>query len=108
MPFVVAMSMQSKEIGWCIIRMISINMIDFNQIAFSERQFAPATFSLLPLEKFGELSSEQWMVFQSLAPAQQISIIWTGLSSDFGVWQRIWAIPCFLMVIVSDAANTHF
>ena len=68
--------------------MISITMIDFHHIAFSKGQFAPATFSLLLLEELGKLSPQQWMIFQSLTPVQQISIIWTGLSSDFRVWRE--------------------
>lgn len=68
--------------------MIPINVIDFHQIAFSKRQFAPATFSLLLLEELGTFSPKQRMIFQSLTPIQQISILWAGLSSDFSIWRE--------------------
>ena len=85
MPFIVAVSVESKLVTQFLSSSLAFrsNVIDFHLIRFSEHQTAPSTLALLLLEQHGERSSCRWVVFQSLAPVQEITIIWAGSSFYF-------------------------
>jgi len=57
MPFVMAMSMKSKEIGRSIVVSVSIPMVDLYDVFICKEQSTPSTPSVLPLQCFGKSPS---------------------------------------------------
>jgi hypothetical protein len=85
MPLIVAMSMERKQVVQLIRAPLTLRlvMVDFYQVSIFEEQVTPSTFSLLPLEQLSQASIRKWVVFESLTPVQQVSVIGTGSPFDF-------------------------
>ena len=59
------------------------NVIDFDLVRFAEHQTTPSTLALLLVEQHGECPSRRRVVFESLAPVEEIAIIGTCGTLDF-------------------------
>ena len=61
------------------------NVVDFNDIGVLKEQLAPTTFPLLFAQQCAFDPIKHGVVFESLAPVQEIAIVRTGCSLDFDV-----------------------
>ena len=85
MPFVVTMSVKSKEIARSIVSSVPISVVDLDDVLIGKEQSTPSTSSRLPLQRFGYCSAEERVCFQSLAPVKELPVIWTRFTLDFDV-----------------------
>src|SRR5260370_15849364 len=77
MPFIVGVSMEGKLIAQFLSSPFAFwsDVVNFDSIRFSEHQTTPPALALLLVKQHGECSSRRRVVFQPLAPVQEIAVI---------------------------------
>lgn len=85
MSLVVAMSVESTLVTQFLSSSLTFrsDVVYLDLISFAELQIAPSTLAMLLQKQHCQCSSRCWMVFQSLAPIQEISVIGTGSTFYF-------------------------
>ena len=85
MSLIVAMSMEGKLVTEFLSPSFAFwsDVIDFDVVRFAEHQTTPPTLALLLVKQHGECPSRHWVVFESLAPVEEIAIIGTCRALDF-------------------------
>jgi len=58
-------------------------MVDLNHVSFLEMQFAPTAFSGLLLQELAFDATQEVVFAESLAPIDEIPVVWAGRSFDF-------------------------
>lgn len=85
-----AVQMEEHFIAQCIVGPSMVHVIDFQHISILERQFTPATLPLLLLQESRSCFVHHGMLFQSLTPVFEVSVIRACVAShlfmplDFG------------------------
>ena len=84
---IMAMSMQCAFVAQFLSSALAArgNVINFDDVSTLKEECTPSTFSSLLLKELSQQSSEHGMGSESLAPVQQIPIVGTGCSFDFGM-----------------------
>ena len=85
MSFIVTMSMKSEEVVRSVVSSVPISVVDLYHIFICEKQSTPSAPSILPLQRFGQCSGQEWVCSQSLAPIEEVSVIRTRSTLDFDV-----------------------
>jgi len=85
MSLIVAMSMEGKLVTEFFSPSFAFwsNVVDFDLVRFAEHQITPSTLALLLVEQHSECPSRRRVVFESLAPVEEIAIIGTCGTLDF-------------------------
>ena len=61
------------------------DVISLYEVPWSKVEFTPPAFSLLLLQESCERPFEHWVMLESLAPIEHISVVWAGFSLDLRV-----------------------
>src|SRR5712692_9046558 len=77
MSLIVAMPMESELVAEFFSTSLTFrgDVIDFNLIFLTEHQFTPSTLALLLVKQYRECPPCCRVVFQSLAPVQEITVV---------------------------------
>ena len=75
-PFIVAVKMESHQIGEHIVVPVPVNVVELYSVSVLKGQFAPSAFPLLLLEQLSELLFEHRVVFEPLAPIEEVPVVW--------------------------------
>ncbi len=85
--FIMAMSVEQEFVAEFFSTTFTFrrNVVDFNDISVLKEQLTPTTFPLLFAQEYTFHPIAHGMVFESLAPVEEIAIVRTGRSLDFDV-----------------------
>ena len=85
MPLIVAMSMESELVTQFLPSSLTCwsDVVYFDLIPLTEHQITPPTLALLLMKQQSQCSSHCWVVFQPLAPVQEVPVIWACTTFHF-------------------------
>lgn len=101
-PRIMAMSVESEFVAQFLAASLTFgrDVIYFYEVFWSKEEFTPPAFPLLLLKKLCERPFQHRVIFESLAPIEQITIVGAGFSFYLGVSldARFIVLPDFLFL----------